>query len=67
MPIIKPSKEWRVGTAFDLIGAANTVTILSLDEMERIVLRALNGEFDNHHGKMLPRTEGVSPSDGGQR
>lgn len=35
----------QVNTAFDLIGKANGVTILSLDEMEAVVLRALSGEF----------------------
>lgn len=58
--MIKPSTEWRVCCAFDLIGAANTVTILSLDEMERIVLRALRGEFDDQFGRALPRTEGAA-------
>lgn len=36
----------RVRKAFDLIAAANTVTMLTLAEMEAIVLRALKGEFD---------------------
>ena len=36
----------RVRKAFDMIAKANTVSILSLDEMERVVNRALAGEFD---------------------
>lgn len=38
--------ERRVDKAFDLIAAANTVSILSLDEMQAVILRALRGEFD---------------------
>ena len=36
----------RVQFAFDMIAKANTVTILSLDEMEDVVCRSLSGEFD---------------------
>ena len=36
----------RVKKAFDMIANAHTITLLSLDEMERIVNRALEGEFD---------------------
>lgn len=39
--------ERQVATAFDLIAKANTVSILSLGEMESIVNRALAGEFDH--------------------
>lgn len=38
--------ESRVDRAFQMIRDANTVTILSLDEMQSIVLRSLAGEFD---------------------
>lgn len=41
-----PRPEQRVSYAFDLIAGANTVTILSLGEMEVTVVRALSGEFD---------------------
>lgn len=37
----------RVSKAFELIAKANTVSILSLDEMESIVNRALSGEFES--------------------
>jgi hypothetical protein len=37
----------RVAQAFDLISRANTVTILSLSEMEALVNRALTGEFED--------------------
>lgn len=40
------SMEWRVHRAFRLIASGCTVTMLSLQEMEDIVLRALRGEFD---------------------
>lgn len=40
------SRNQQVRKAFDLIASANTATILSLDEMESIVNRALSGEFD---------------------
>jgi hypothetical protein len=40
------SRNERVRKAFDMIADANTVTILSLDEMESLVNRALAGEFD---------------------
>ena len=40
-------KQKQVAKAFELIGAANTVSILSLGEMEALVLRALAGEFDS--------------------
>ena len=36
----------RIGYAFELIRMANSVSICSLEEMEKIVLRALGGEFD---------------------
>ncbi len=36
----------RVQKAFDVIAAANGVSILSLGEMEAIINRALEGEFD---------------------
>lgn len=36
----------RIRDAFDKIAAVNTVTLCSLDEMEKIVNRALDGEFD---------------------
>lgn len=36
----------QVSKAFGMIAKANTVTILSLGEMESIVNRALSGEFD---------------------
>lgn len=39
-------RKARVQDAFDKIASANTVTICSLDEMESIVNRALDGEFD---------------------
>lgn len=42
----KKLRDGRVACAFDLIARANTVTILSLGEMQSIVIRALNGEFD---------------------
>lgn len=42
---VSPDKR-RVKHAFDMIAKANTVTTLSLDEMERVVQRALDGEFD---------------------
>ena len=32
--------------AFEYIAKANTVSVLSLNEMQAIVMRALNGEFD---------------------
>lgn len=38
--------QWRVLKAFQMIDAAHSVTILSLEEMQAIVLRALDGEFD---------------------
>lgn len=37
----------RLNIAFDYISRANGVSILSLDEMQAIVGRALNGEFDH--------------------
>lgn len=40
------ARDPRIQHAFDLIAAANGVTILSLDEMECIVARALEGEFE---------------------
>ena len=40
------SRNKQVRKAFDMIAAADGVSILSLDEMESIVNRALNGEFD---------------------
>ena len=43
---VEQHDKLRIGYAFELISKANTVTILSLDEMERIVQRALEGEFD---------------------
>jgi hypothetical protein len=42
----KGLRKARVEDAFDKIACANTVTICSLDEMESIVNRALDGEFD---------------------
>lgn len=42
----RKSKD-RIRTAFDMIQKANTVSILSLDEMEAVVNRALYGEFDD--------------------
>jgi len=41
----------QVRKAFDMIAKANTVSILSLDEMESIVNRALAGEFDKVDGR----------------
>ena len=41
------ASEAQVKKAFDMIASANTVTILSLGEMESIVNRALNGEFQD--------------------
>jgi len=40
------SRNKQVAKAFDMIAKANTVTILSLGEMESIVNRGLAGEFD---------------------
>ena len=40
------SRGEQVKKAFDMIAAANTVSILTLGEMEGIVNRALTGEFD---------------------
>jgi len=40
-------RNLRVTKAFEMIASANTVTILSLSEMESIVNRALSGEFDH--------------------
>jgi hypothetical protein len=48
----------RVDIAFDMIAKANTVTILSLDEMQSVVNRALSGEFD--------ATAARSQTDGGK-
>ena len=42
----KNRRNPQVRKAFDMIAAANTVTLLSLDEMESVVNRALAGEFD---------------------
>lgn len=39
------SRDAAVKLAFDLIAKANTVSILSLDEMESVVLRCLSGEI----------------------
>lgn len=36
----------RIDYAFVLIAGANSVTLLSLEEMKDIVCRALGGEFD---------------------
>lgn len=36
----------QVNKAFNMIAKANTVSILSLDEMESLVNRGLAGEFD---------------------
>ena len=36
----------RVGYAFELVRKATACTMLSLEEVEKIVLRALGGEFD---------------------
>lgn len=41
-----PSNKWRINKAFEMIEAANTVTIMSLGEMEALISRALTGEFD---------------------
>ena len=43
----KTRRNPRVGKAFDMIAAANSVTVLSLHEMESIVNRGLSGEFDD--------------------
>lgn len=48
-----PLTKARVREAFDKIAAVNTVTICSLDEMEAIVNRALNGEFDGDFAKVV--------------
>ena len=45
------SRNVQVRKAFDMIAKANTVSILSLDEMESIVNRALAGEFDKVDGR----------------
>ena len=68
---LKQQQSQRISTAFDLIARANTVTILSLGEMESIVNRALLGEFDakerkcvrcgsslNANGQCIHRAEG---------
>lgn len=36
----------RLNIGFDYIARCNTVTILSLDEMQDVVFHALKGEFD---------------------
>lgn len=36
----------RIDYAFELIRKANTITTLSLDEMQRLCERALEGDFD---------------------
>lgn len=43
---VSNADKLRIGFAFELIRQGNTVTVLSLSEMEGIVLRALEGEFD---------------------
>lgn len=45
----RDSRNAQVRKAFDMIARVNTVSILSLDEMESVVNRALSGEFDNVH------------------
>jgi hypothetical protein len=45
MMTLKKAKA-RIDLAFTLIQKCNTVTILSLGEMESIVIRAIEGEFD---------------------
>jgi hypothetical protein len=54
VPRPAPSNRQRVAYAFHLIRSRNTVSTLSLDEMEDIVNRALDKEFDDgiqKHGK----------------
>ena len=61
----------RVKYAFDMIALANSVSILSLDEMEAVVLRALAGEFeedirkeDANLGKNVGGIQGQEPKAG---
>lgn len=44
--MISRREQLRIRMAFDMIAKASTVTLLTLGEMESLVQRAINQEFD---------------------